>query len=155
MKRVLKIITTLALLLCILSSGVLAVEEQPENESGFYYTNGSDSDNGIMPYYVYMSRPYCGLHLEGNELVCVAGVEGYEGVTDEIRIEMTLQKKGLIFFSDVITWSDAFWTTSAEMTRRYPYEDGKQYRLQVYVEVYHNGDPKPESDSLETKPFPS
>ncbi len=152
MKKVLKTIITFALLLCIISTGVLAVEDQSINseENGIVTFA---SDNEIMPLYLYIDDFFCRVDIVNGNIVCLASVEGFAGIVQEIRIEMTLQKKGFFGFSDLVTWTDAFQSNTADMERSYPFEDGKKYRLKVYIEVYHGGDF--ESDSYTSDPFPS
>lgn len=151
MKKMVKIVMTLALLLSVLSTGVFAAEDEAVKGQGIPVSD-SNAEDGIMPLYLYMSQWFCGLDKQGNNLVCTTSVEGYEGIVQEIRIEMTLQKKGLFFYSDIITWTDAFYADSATMVRYYEFESGAKYKLKSYIEVYHGSDF--ESDSNVTDPFP-
>lgn len=151
MKKMLKAIVTFALMLCVLSTGVLATENNDsDNES--VSVSQTYSDDGIMPLYLYISNVDCNGGINSNGVVCTTIVNGYEGIVQEIRIEMTLQKKGFLgIYTDLETWTDAFYSNSANMVRTYPYESGTTYRVKAYVEVYHGSDF--ESESLETPPF--
>ena len=150
MKKMVKIVMTLALLLSVLSTGVFAAEDEAVNGQGVSVSR-SNADDGIMPLYLYIARFDCEATIEDNNVVCITSVGGYEGITEEIRIEMTLQKKVLFSHFNVETWSDAFRSASAEMVRTYPYQKGTTYRLKSYIEVYHGADF--ESDSMETADF--
>lgn len=152
MKRILKTVITFALMLCILSTGVLAAEDRSNTVEGVSFSQ-TYSDDGIMPLYLYIARFDCEAIIEDGNVVCRALVDGYEGITTQIRIEMRLQKKGLFWnYNDLVTWSDGFDDASAEMVRTYPYEKGAKYKLYVYIEVYHGSDF--ESDSFLSDPFP-
>ena len=151
MKKLLKAMITIALMLCILSTGVFAAEDSSSTAEGFSFSQ-TYSDDGIMPLYLYIGDFSCGTSIENGNVVCVASVEGYEGITTQIRIEMRLQKKGFWGYSDIVTWSDGFDAASGEMVRTYPYEDGAKYKLYVYIEVYHGSDF--ESDSFFIYLFP-
>ena len=152
MKKLLKAMITFALLLCILSTGVFAAEDSSSSAEGFSFSR-TYSDDGIMPLYLYIGHFESTADIEGGNIVCRTLVDGYEGITTQIRIEMRLQKRGFLgIYSDVVTWSDGFDAASAEMGRTYPYESGAKYKLYVYIEVYHGSDF--ESDSFLSDPFP-
>ncbi len=151
MKKLLKAMITFALMLCILSTGVFAAEDSSNTPKGISFTQ-TYSDDGIMPLYLYIARFDCEAIIENGNVVCIASVDGYEGITTQIRIEMRLQKKGFWGYSDIVTWSDGFDAASGEMVRTYPYEEGAKYKLYVYIEVYHGSDF--ESDSFLSDPFP-
>ena len=152
MKKLLKAMITFALMLCILSTGVFAAEDSSSTPKGISFSQ-TYSDDGIMPLYVYIAYFQATAAVVGDEIVCRTLVDGYEGITTQIRIEMRLQKRGFLgIYSDVITWSDGFDAASAEMVRTYPYESGAKYKLYVYIEVYHGSDF--ESDSFLSDPFP-
>ena len=152
MKKLLKAMITFALLLCILSTGVFAEENSSSSAEGISFSR-TYSDDGIMPLYLYIADFSCGATIENGNVVCIASVDGYEGITTQIRIEMRLQKRGFLgIYSDVVTWSDGFDAAQGEMVRTYPYESGAKYKLYVYIEVYHGSDY--ESDSFTSDPFP-
>ena len=151
MKKLLKAMITFALMLCILSTGVFAEEDSSNTPKGISFSQ-TYSDDWIMPLYLYIARFDCEAILENGNVVCIASVDGYEGITTQIRIEMRLQKKGFWGYSDIVTWSDGFDAASGEMVRTYPYESGAKYKLYVYIEVYHGSDY--ESDSFTSDPFP-
>ena len=151
MKKLLKVIITFALMLCILSTGVLAAEESSDTVKGVSVSR-TYADDGIMPLYLYIAYFRCTVDVVGNDVVCRALVDGYEGITTQIRIEMRLKKKGLFGYNDIVTWSDGFDAISADMVRSYPYESGAKYKLYVYIEVYHGSDF--ESDSFLSDPIP-
>lgn len=151
MKKLLKAMITFALMLCILSTGVFAAEDSSSTAEGISFSQ-TYSDDGIMPLYLYISYFQGTADVVGDEIVCRTLVDGYVGITTQIRIEMRLQKKGFWGYSDIVTWSDGFDAASAEMVRTYPYEDGAKYKLYVYIEVYHGSDF--ESDSFLSDPFP-
>ena len=151
MKKLLKAMITFALMLCILSTGVFAAEDSSNTPKCISFSQ-TYSDDGIMPLYLYIADFSCGATIENGNVVCIASVDGYEGITTQIRIEMRLQKKGFWGYSDIVTWSDGFDAASGEMVRTYPYESGAKYKLYVYIEVYHGSDY--ESDSFTSDPFP-
>lgn len=61
-------------------------------------------DAGIQPLYSYTAITTVALNIDNGVAICSANLEGYEGITTKVSVDMTLQKKTLWWWSEVQTW---------------------------------------------------
>lgn len=93
------------------------------------------SDVAIEPLYEYASGRYESVMFNALSATCYSKLDGYSDTT-KIEIKMSLQKKGLIFWSDVASWSQTFNGTDAYMSKTYTVSGGGTYRVKTTYRVY-------------------
>ncbi len=91
-------------------------------------------DNEIQPLYDYTSSTLVNISVENNVAYCTAILTGYKS-TDKIKITMTLQKKSLLWWNEVDTWTTTYYDSSAMMTKNCSVGSGK-YRVKADFVVY-------------------
>ena len=121
-----------SIVLCIvLCCGISFVTEADCNTKGVT----SVADSNIQPCYDYTSTVSTKLNSPSGKAVCTANVNGYDGLTTKIKITMTLQKKALLWWSAVETWtttvSDFYATLSKTAT-----VESRKYRVKAEYVVY-------------------
>jgi hypothetical protein len=82
----------------------------------------------------YTNMTATGLKIVSGTATCTASIEGYPHLTTSVKIEMTLQKRFLLFFwSDQATWTQAFPTYYGTLQKTYPVSSGTYRTYAVYT----------------------
>lgn len=131
----------LALVMCFVlmcGMGVVASAETTENQ--------------VQPRYSYTNIISATLANSGGKALCVGDVEGYSGTTTKIVLTMTLQKKGLLWWSKAQEWTTTANTYYATLSKTVAVESGK-YRLKVEATVYSGSNSEEVSCTSQTYEF--
>ena len=67
---------------------------------------------------------------------CLADVQGYNGITTKVHIEMTLQKFTFLWWSEVQTWEGTFNDYLGTLSRTTYVDDSDTYRVKAVFTVY-------------------
>lgn len=91
-----------------------------------------------MPCFEYTSSTVTGLSFSNDVASCVTRVNGYSDVT-KIVIKMTLQKKTLLWWSKVESWSGTFNDCIGSLAKTASVGSGT-YRVKAEITVYSGSD---------------
>ncbi len=92
------------------------------------------ADDAVQPRYNYTSSTTVNISISSNTAHCTAQLIGYSSV-DKIKITMTLQKKTVLWWSEVDTWTTTYYNSYALMTKDCSVGSGK-YRVKAEFTVY-------------------
>ena len=95
----------------------------------------STSDSQIQPRYSYTSSISTTLMNASGTAKCSTSVVGYSGITTKIKITMTLQKKTLLWWSEVETWTVTANDYVASIAKSVSVNGGK-HRVKADIVVY-------------------
>lgn len=121
-KKLISVILT-AVLLCSMGMGTHALNAETQNDSGIQLLN------------VYTDYVTTTLGINNGVADCVAYIEGYEGVTTKVSIEMTLQKKNFLWWSNVKTWSYSVYDYQTSIEEFISVDSGT-YRVKATFTAY-------------------
>lgn len=127
----------IAVILCIVlfcSVGLIA-----NAESGVVTTNILENESEIQPYYNYANTVTATLTNSSEKAKCSARVVGFESTTTKIKITMTLQKKTLLWWSEVNEWTTTVSSYQAYLSKTVAVDSGK-HRVKVEAIVYSGSD---------------
>ena len=97
------------------------------------------ADNSdIQPLFDYTSSALTCLSISNGTACCTSELSGYK-TTDKIKITMTLQKKGLLWWNEVDTWTTTYYDSEAMMSKYCSVGSGK-YRVKSVFVVYCGSD---------------
>ncbi len=119
-------------------------------------TTVSAEENQVQPRLSYTNYTFTGLDITtAGVACCTAGAEGYDGITTKVHIRMTLQKYTVLWWSDQISWENAFTGVEGALCRNTTVTSGGRYRVKAVYTVY-SGSASEEitSTSLEKKYTP-
>lgn len=94
-----------------------------------------EQGNEIVPLYAYVSTYLTGLTISGNKATCDAYLKGYSGTTTKIVFKITLQKKTLIWWNDVDSYTVTYHGHTGSPSRSFTVGSGT-YRAKVVYTVY-------------------
>lgn len=103
---------------------------------GYALANETRDNNPIQPYYDYLFYMNSFLGSEG-DIHCT--VDATSSVTHG-TIDVTLQRKVLLWWSTVETWEQNFIGNLGTLSRKATLESGNTYRLKATYTVYANGE---------------
>ncbi len=89
----------------------------------------------IQPLYDYTASHVTNLTISGGTASCKASLTGYSGTTSKIEITMTLQKKTLLWWSNVESWTGTYNTYYGSLTKSKAVDSGT-YRVKAVYKVY-------------------
>lgn len=95
----------------------------------------STSDSSIQPRYNYTATISTTLGNSNGTAKCSTSVVGYSDITTKIKITMTLQKKTLLWWSEVETWTVTANDYVASIAKSVSVNSGK-YRVKAEIVVY-------------------
>lgn len=95
----------------------------------------STSDSSVQPRYSYTSTVSTTLTSSSGNARCGTSVLGYDGITTKIKITMTLQKKTLLWWSKVETWTTTANDYVASIAKTVSVDSGK-YRVKAEIVTY-------------------
>ena len=95
-----------------------------------YIIDSSINGNEIQPYYSYTSSIKATLSDLNGKAVCTGNVTGYNGTTTKIKITMTLQKKTLLWWSEVEEWTTTVSSYKTTLEKTATVDSGK-HRVKV------------------------
>ena len=90
----------------------------------------------VQPRYSYTWSVAAGLTIKSQQATCSADIVGYSGVTTRIKTKITLQKKGLLSWSNVTSWSDDVYDDYSYNSYHYGPLSSGTYRVKVEATVY-------------------
>ena len=99
--------------------------------SMFSFASASD----VMPRAESMGTHTESVSLTGTTLKGIANFTGVSSVT-KITINMTFQKKGLLWWNDIETWTGTVANTTYNFIKSINVESGGKYRIKVVYTVY-------------------
>lgn len=114
----------LALVMCVVmlcGTGLIASAETTENQ--------------VQPRYSYTHGISATLANSGGKAVCAGDVNGYNGTTTKIVMTMTLQKKTLLWWSEVKEWTLTENDYMATLVKTVAVDSGT-HRVKVEAKVY-------------------
>lgn len=89
----------------------------------------------IQPMYDYTSNCSVTLSITNGTATCLTKLQGYSGTTTKIEITMTLQKKTLLWWSKVESWTTTVSGYYAALSKTASVGSGK-YRVKAEFKVY-------------------
>ena len=123
MKKIISLLITVVLLLTTMTAGLSAQAAAIDN-----------GESEIMPCYTYTSEHSSVIGLNGSTATCESYVSGYSNVT-KITMKMTLQKKTVLWWSEVTSWSTTVNSDYALLTKTKSLGSGT-YRIKMTATVY-------------------
>lgn len=99
-------------------------------------TTQQELSRPIEPFYDYTNDISANIYISGQTAFCRGEVIGKSAV-NKIEAEMTLQKKTLLWWSKVETWSKTEYSNLVEMEKSHSIDSGT-YRVKVKATI-HNG----------------
>lgn len=95
-------------------------------------------DNIIQPLYDYTSSTSVNMVIKNGTANCSAQLVGYAS-TDKIKITLTLQKKTLLWWNEVDTWTTTYYTNVATISKSCSVGSGT-YRVKAEFTAYCGSD---------------
>lgn len=114
--------------------------------------NAETTESQVQPRYDYTNIISATLANSGGKAVCVGDVNGYSGITTKIVLTMTLQKKGLLWWSKTQEWTTTVNSYQATLSKTVAVESGK-YRVKVEATVYSGSNSEEVSCTSQTYEF--
>lgn len=114
----------LALVMCVVlmcGTGLIASAETTENQ--------------VQPRYSYTNIISATLANSSGKALCIGNVTGYNGTTTKIVVTMTLQKKTLLWWSEVKEWTITANTYYCDISKTVSVDSGT-HRVKVEAKVY-------------------
>lgn len=128
-KKIMSLILSIVLIFCV---SIVASAESPVVTPGTLEQTESD----IMPCFEYTNTTATTLSIStSGTATCSARLNGYNGTTTKIVIKMTLQKKTLLWWSEVDSWSTTINNWYGSLTKTASVGSGT-YRVKVEFTVY-------------------
>lgn len=107
--------------------------------TGSFAVNAAIADNNIaQPLLDYTSSATVGISISSGTAYCESQLIGYSS-TDKIKITMTLQKKTLLWWSEVDTWTTTYYDSVALMSKSCTVGSGT-YRVKAEFTAYCGSD---------------
>ncbi|MBQ8202733.1 MAG: hypothetical protein IJZ75_00430 [Clostridia bacterium] len=97
--------------------------------------NAEAAENQVQPRYNYTNIITATLANSDGKALCAGSVTGYNGTTTKIAMTITLQKKTLLWWSDVQVWSRTTYTYYNDASYTKSVESGT-HRVKVVATVY-------------------
>lgn len=95
----------------------------------------AEDNSVIQPLYDYITNYGTSLSISSGTAKCNASLSGKNGTTTKIVVKMTLQKKTLLWWSEVETWSATYNTYCGTLSKSTTVDSGT-YRVKVVYTVY-------------------
>ena len=95
----------------------------------------AENETSIQPMYDYTRNHVENLSISNGTASCSATLTGINGTTTKVVIKMTLQKKTLLWWSEVETWSSTHNTYYGSLTKSTSVKSGT-YRVKAVYTVY-------------------
>lgn len=100
----------------------------------------SAEETTVQPRFSYTAFTATGMQLTTSGVAyCTAHVEGYDGITTKIHIEMKLQKYTVLWWSAVETWEGTFNNYYGALSTSKSIGNGR-YRVKAVYTVYSGSD---------------
>lgn len=90
----------------------------------------------IQPYYSYTQSHKTTLTISGENAICNAKLTGVSGITTQIKISMTLEKKVLFWWDEKESWTQTFNGYSGTLSKIYSGISSGEYRITTEYIVY-------------------
>lgn len=119
---------SIILIFCV---SIVASAESPVITPGTLEQTESD----VMPCFEYTNTIVTTLSISSGTATCSTKINGYNGTTTKIVVKMTLQKKNLLWWSEVESWSTAINNWYGSVTRTASVSSGT-YRVKTELTVY-------------------
>ena len=102
----------------------------------FTFNIAANAQTTVQPRYNYTASVNAKLTISSQQANCTAGIVGFQGTTTRIKTKITLQKKGLLSWSNVTSWSNDVYNYKASYAYHYGPLDSGTYRVKVEATVY-------------------
>ena len=122
----------LSILMVIVLCFSLGLTANAEDFSG----SESSNDSSVQPRYSYTASVSTTLTNSDGNATCGTSVSGYFDLATKIKITMTLQKKTLLWWSEVETWTVTVNDYFASIYKTTAVKSGK-YRVKADIVVYN------------------
>lgn len=100
----------------------------------------SAEDAGVAPAYNYTVNATTSLFYSNGTFYCDASLDGYSDRTTKIEITVTLQKKGLLWWNKVESWSGTFNNYYGSLSKSYATTTSGKYRVKGEFVAYSGSD---------------
>jgi len=120
--------------------------------SAVSYAAPADDGSAIQPRYNYTSKFSETLTISGGTATCKASLTGINGTTTKVVIKMTLQKKTLLWWSEVETWSATYNTYYGTLSKTASVKSGT-YRVKAVYTVYSGSNSESITDYSSQKSY--
>ena len=125
-----------AMLLCVVLMCSFSTVAYAQNPAVITPDELVQTESDIMPCFEYTNTTATSLSIStSGTATCTARLNGYNGITTKIDIKMTLQKKTLLWWSEVDSWSTTINNSYGALTKTASVGSGK-YRVKVDFTVY-------------------
>ena len=94
------------------------------------------AQSAVQPRYSYTSSIGAQLTINSQQATCTAQIQGVPGVTTRIKSKIILQKKGLLSWSNVTSWSNDVYDDYSFNSYHYGPLSSGTYRVKVEATVY-------------------
>ena len=112
----------------------------------------AENGSAIQPMYDYTNKFSETLSISGGTATCKASLTGINGTTTKIVIKMTLQKKTLLWWSEVETWSATYNTYYGTLSKTATVKSGT-YRVKAVYTVYSGSNSESITDYSSQKTY--
>lgn len=102
----------------------------------FLFNFSTYAETSVQPRYSYTASISAGLTINSQQARCSADIQGYSGTTTRIKVKIILQKKGLLSWSSVTSWSSDVYDDYYYNSYHYGPLSGGTYRVKVEATVY-------------------
>ena len=131
-KKVFALVLTLAF--CIV--GVLPATAKAITEEEQFVTGGGGLDEPpVISRLAYTKMLETRLSISAKKAIVSCSAIGYTGITTKVEITATLEKKVLLWWSDVQTWSGVYYSYQGRIDKELSVASGK-YRVKAVYKVY-------------------
>ncbi len=125
-----------AMLLCVVLMCSFSTVAYAQNPAVITPDELVQTESDIMPCFEYTNTTATSLSIStSGTATCTARLNGYNGITTKIDIKMTLQKKTLLWWSEVDSWSTTINNSYGALTKTASVGSGK-YRVKVDFTAY-------------------
>lgn len=112
----------------------------------------AENEPSIQPMYDYTRNYVENLSISNGTASCSATLTGINGTTTKIVIKMTLQKKTLLWWSEVETWSATYNTYNGTLSKTASVKSGT-YRVKAVYTVYSGSNSESITDYSSQKEY--
>ena len=102
----------------------------------FSFNMGARAESMVQPRYSYTNSVDASISFRSGQLTCSGNIVGKKGTTTRIQYQLILQKKGVLKWNTVTTWSDSVSSYETTDTKHYGPVDSGKYRVKVEATVY-------------------
>ena len=127
-----------SIILCLImaASAITASAASSDSAQSEVGTTSDTSNGDFSVFFAYTAVNQTTITIDSGTATCDAYLGGYAGITTSISITMTLQKKVLLWWNTVETWTMSVDDWSANLTRTHTGLGSGTYRVKAVYVVY-------------------